>query len=1464
MLLRLTVIDPAGTGHPVEVVVEADAGAELATVRPALLSAAGIRDDERQLFCGAAALPSHAPIGHPPLLEGSVLTLGAPVRPAGGHAVLELRTVAGPDSGRIHGLPPGRHVIGRAAEATVRLLDPDVSRVHAAVVVGLDGVTVTDLGSANGTAVGDAALTTEPLTLAAGDRLHLGETTLVLGYPQHSAAAVLPDRNGGIGVNRPPRIRPPVPQVSVQLPSPPPPRDPPRFPLVALVLPLLAGPLMYFAFGRNPIFLLFILMSPLLMVGNYASDRRHGRAAMRRATADHAAEMAAARDRVASAVQAEVVRRRDAAPDPAEALSTTTAPRPRLWERRRLDEDFLCLRVGTGDLPAFVTVRSGHHVEQAAPPVARAVPVTLSLQDRGVIGLCGPRPRLEGLAAWVLGQLAVWHSPRDLELVVLAPPERSALWAWVGLLPHAVPSAPGACTARLGLTPDQVRARVLELVAQLGARRARSETPVPWTGPRTVVVLDGARTLRALPDVPRLLAQGPAVGLHFVCLETDAVALPAECTATVRLVGVSGTRVLLAAAGSEPVCDAVADLVEPAWRERCARALAPLRDTTPVEGPVGLPPAVRLLDVVPETDVLDPALLAAGWQSSPRSTRAVLGIAMGGVLSVDLRTDGPHALVAGTTGSGKSELLQTLVASLALVNRPDEMTFVLVDYKGGSAFKDCADLPHTVGLVTDLDNHLTERALTSLRAELRRRKVLLAAAGCKDIEDYVAEGHQARERLPRLVIVVDEFATLAEELPSFVGGLVGIAMLGRSLGVHLVLATQRPGGVVSADIKANTNLRIALRVTDPGESTDVLETREAAFISRHTPGRAYVRIGTAEVSAFQAGRVGGHAAPDTTGAVRARAVGPLTYGDPPARDRTPDVVGATDLARVVSSCQGAARRLGLAAAPSPWLLPLPEVVPLADLPASPASFAPAGVSDQPDSQRRTPWGLDLDHGGHLLVVGGSRSGRTTALRTLAGSLATRFDVADLHLYGIDAGGGGLLGLAALPHTGAVVARDQATRADRLLTRLLQEVDRRHELLSRGGWSGLAEQRAHSAPEDRLPHLVLLLDSWEGLAQMVEHIDHGRPVDSVLRLVREGGSAGLHVVLAGDRTALTGRAGQLIADRLLLRLADPGDYALAGIPARSVPTRLPPGRGLVAEGVVETQVALLGTEASGAAETAALSRIATDAATRAAQRPTARRPFRVDPLPATVWASTLEPAPSMAATSVATPAQTSALPAATSPAEPELPPAEPEQDRGQLWALVGVGGDELGPVGVDLAADGPAFVIAGPPGSGRSTALLTMGRSLLSAGTELVVVTGRRSPLRDLAGEPGVLGAFGLRDAAALGDCLDAVDKPFAVLVDDAEAVHDSGIDRAVMALLHPADERPRAVVVAGSSADLASQFRGLGADARRNRLGLLLWPGPGDGDLLGARVPRSSDHLPGRGILVARGRQVPLQVALPR
>ncbi len=587
------------------------------------------------------------------------------------------------------------------------------------------------------------------------------------------------------------------------------------------------------------------------------------------------------------------------------------------------------LRLGLGTVSSAVEVRTNDGpagTETVDHPVLVDVPVTVALAEAGVLGLAGaaqPGPAPGPFAGRAARRLAQPPAPRPGP----APrPSPTRDWEWARWLPHLRPG-PGGGPLRVGVDGAQLRARVDELVAVLDARAAvrspggRDRT---WAGPTTVVVLDGAGALR------RHARRGAAARRRTGCRAAAALPRPRPGVAAGRVPGHGrGHR-----RGRDPAAR------RPARRHdvrRRGRGRGRRRWGAPVRpGPRSAArrdpgrPAVRAAGG-------RPAARPAGvrrdrprrrWRPRGGSARAAPGScsASARTASRSSSTSPPTARTPWSPGppaSGKSELLQTLVAGLALANRPDEMSFVLVDYKGGAAFRDCARLPHTVGTVTDLDGHLTERALRSLGAELRRRETVLRSAGCKDLDDYLATAPAGSPPLARLVLVVDEFATLVEELPDFVGGLVGIAQRGRSLGVHLVLATQRPGGVVSADIRANTSLRIALRVTDPAESTDVVDVRDAADIPRAPPPAARCSASVpARCAALQSARVGGHG---ESGRPRSRACprrgsGPATpVRRPPADEAGP----ARPTSPGWSTRPAGSPRIGAAPVASPWLPPLP-------------------------------------------------------------------------------------------------------------------------------------------------------------------------------------------------------------------------------------------------------------------------------------------------------------------------------------------------------------------------------------------------------------------------------------------------------------------------------------------------------------------------------------------------------------
>ncbi|MEV5100902.1 FtsK/SpoIIIE domain-containing protein [Streptomyces massasporeus] len=1434
--------------------------------------------------------------------------------------LVELRVVGGPAAGFVHRLGVGRYDIGSGAASYVRVDDPEVDARALTLSVATDGtcqvavhtdrehVTLDgaslaedadkkkdESGGKSGKKRGkkkDPEKTEEkktgPTEWPLGAQIGLGNTLLELTrYTPPNAALKWSDDGVGLDYNRPPRLRPPERQTSFRLPSPPREYEARPLPWLMALTPLVGAVVSVMIFQRW-YYLIMAALSPILLFANYYNDKKHGRKSHAKQVEEYEEQKERIEKDAQDALVAERNDRRHAIPDPATVLALGTGPRTRLWERRRTDRDHLLVRFGTGQLPSEVVLddpEQDDHRRQVTWKIEDA-PVALHLRTLGVVGMAGPGDSARALGRWAVAQTAALHSPMDVQFYVLSDNAAQESWDWVRWLPHARPSGGQDVNALIGTDAETVGARIGELTQILDARKKAAEENKSQGGssfgdPDIVVVWDGSRRLRSLPGVVRLLREGPAVSMFAICLDAEERFLPGECQAYVvaepkaaeyepdrqtrqqpqqaaggfpsfqawhtddgrpeQAERTEQLRLRVEEAGAERLKDVRPDFVSAAWCLRLARSLSPLRDISGETEDSALPGSSRLLDVLQLEPPTSDAIVAR-WRMGGQSTLAVIGESYDGPFGLDIRKDGPHGLIAGTTGSGKSELLQTIVAALAVANTPENMTFVLVDYKGGAAFKDCVHLPHTVGMVTDLDAHLVERALESLGAELHRREHILAAADAKDIEDYqdLVRRDPSHQPVPRLLIVIDEFASMVRDLPDFVTGLVNIAQRGRSLGIHLLLATQRPSGVVSPEIRANTNLRIALRVTDGGESSDVIDSPEAGHISKNTPGRAYARLGHASLVPFQSGRVGGRRPGAADPAVLMPWVGPLAWEDlgraalvkPKAESREDEEI--TDLKVLVDTIRDANSSLGIPPQHSPWLPALDETLLLDDveLPAfagGPGKLPPApyGIEDLPASQARRPVAVDFSSFGHLMIGGAPRSGRSQVLRTLAGSIARTHSIADVHLYGIDCGNGALNALTRLPHCGAVVSRNQTERVVRLVNRLKGEMGRRQDVLAEKGFADIGEQRASVAEDERLPHIVVLLDRWEGWVPTLGEVDHGSLTDELQTMMREGASVGIHLVLTGDRTLLVGRIATLTEDKYGLRLADRSDFSALGIPARKVPEEIPPGRAFRNEFGTETQFALLAADTTGQGQAAALAAIGEAAAARDADVPRSRRPFRVDSLPSRI----------------------------SFPEAWEL--RDPDASRSRLFGLVGIGGDEIVGFGPDLAEGVPAFVIAGPAKSGRSTVLLNFAHSFLSRGTRLVIAAPRQSPLRGLDGTDGVLKVF-------TGDDIDedefeelvdqaSLEEPIAVLVDDGELLEDCDAESQMKKLVSRGAERGLALVIAGDEEDVCSGFSGWQVDAKKARRGILLSPQESSsGDLVGVRLNRSmvgGQVAPGKGML---------------
>ncbi|GAA2153301.1 S-DNA-T family DNA segregation ATPase FtsK/SpoIIIE [Humibacillus xanthopallidus] len=1487
--LRLSLIDSrtdAVTG-PTEVLVDAPPDATFGEIRAQLTSLVNGGEDLRaagdvEFEVGHRTLGDDAVLGLPPLLRGAVIVAARPHRsgmPSGGLGLADLRVVGGPGAGRTVSLGRGEHVLGRSTSCSVRLDDVEVSRAHCLLSVGDGEITVRDLQPANPSLLDDAPLPVEGAVLRPESVLRVGSTTLVLR--QRSTPSVAHGiREGRVLVHARPRFARRAPRVEITTPEAPRRPEGTRLPLLASVAPLVLSGALALAM-RSSVMLLFALMSPVLLIGQWWSDRRHGRLSHRRLLRQHRESLDAVDSQMRDALAEEVRQRRMEHPDLCLVLELVEARGTRLWERRPDDDDWLVLRLGTSRRPSRI-VRAGAPVGEH--PAVAAVPALVDLSKTAVVGVSGPREQCLALGASLVAQAAVWHSPRRMRVVLLTGGDVQAEdWAWARLLPHLLERQDGeiACEANV-LEPGHLNSLIASLTAIVVQRT--SGQPLKASGSAaqhspaavgdTLVVLDGARELRAVPGVADLLRLGPAAGMTFVCLAGDRASLPGEAVAVVELDrrGLRATTTL----PDEVVTDVTLDLPGAGWLERVGRGLAPLTDATPEGQAAALPSTIGFRELHRATgfDPLDRQDLEAAWSRPAGAPRALLGVTTDGPHEIDLVRDGPHTLVGGTTGSGKSELLQALVVGLAATHRPDDLGFVLVDYKGGAAFSACARLPHTLGLVTDLDEHLTARALASLDAELRRRERVLAEAGAKDLEAFRhldLRGVQ-RARLARLVIIVDEFKLLADELPDFVDGLVRIAAKGRSLGVHLVLATQRPAGIITGDMRSNVALRICLRVRDRSDSDDVINDPGAYTLTDLTPGRAYLRAGDGQLVALQTAHVGGPAeepAADRRVAVVTLPVrsgvgtpspeqlGLAVPGGLPERKRhsegqsgpvaanpgagvTGDITegttedgpapvtdGLTELAAFVDAARHVAESLGISPRPSPWLAPLPEWLGadgLADVASwtpgraghlPPGGGVPFGLVDRPHEQKQELACWDPEVDGHLGIIGGSRSGRTSVARTLVSALAQRRAVSELHVHVLESTPGPLGSLAELPHVGSVVGAADAVLVRRVVERMGEDL------------LGSATAR---------PDLfVLVVDGWEAVEDALGSPANGVGADALLRLIRDGAPLGLRVIVTGGRAVGSGRLSSLLDRRLVLPMPDPLDLTLVGLEPSAARHLRGPGRAIDLADGSEVQIATVGSGPSPEQQVAGVHRLAASLR-RSTGSPVLQEPWRIVPLPRLVCWSELRTHPQQVDTS-----------------------SSPAQD-GHEWVCLGVGGDDAGLTMVDVAGPARRLLVVGPPRSGRSNVLEVVARQLVARGRVVAVVAARRSPLQALASEPGVHLIPAGEDRRFID--LRRAHPDLAVLVDDAESVESSDLERALVECAGLAEESGGLIWASADTARANASFRGLIPAVAQDGSGIVLCPtAAADGDCLQARPDPVGRGIPGRGSLVLDSRCLPIQVA---
>ena len=940
---------------------------------------------------------------------------------------------------------------------------------------------------------------------------------------------------------------------------------------------------------------LFVLATLGFFVAQLDRQRRHRTRRVTAARTAYLRHLAAVRARVREAAG---VQRRAlcwAHPDPA-ALPSLAAEGSRVWERSPPDPRFLQMRYGVCAQPLSLDLVAPDSaaLDEADPAAAAALhrllavhrrqadlPIALDLRAFARVEICGADDAARALARALICSAVIFHSPEHLAVAVLASQPRLPHWDWVKWLPHAL-----SARRSDGIGPRRMVSASPGDLAALLPDPAQPGDCAGAPAPHLLLVSDGA-TLPA--------AEESGVTVLDLTAGWDELADPA--TFRLRLAGEPAADgrhpVRVCRTRAEPTT-ARADQCSPATAEALARRLTPLGRATPQggdrtkdAGPSDLPELLGIDDL----RTFDPP---ARWRSRSARDRLRVPVGLGADgtrVHLDLKESaqqgmGPHGLVIGATGSGKSELLRTLVLGLALTHSPADLNLVLVDFKGGATFAGLSGMPHVSAVITNLARELTlvDRMQDALSGELVRRQELLRASGLASVRDHeAARGQGARlAPLPSLVVVVDEFSELLSARPELLDLLVAIGRLGRSLGLHLLLASQRLEEGRLRGLESHLSYRVGLRTFSAAESRAVLGVPDAYELPA-VPGLGFLKPGPGPPVRFRAAYVSGPPARAGDRASEGRTPGilPFTVAEVHAPARTgPAAACGPERGEHASTLDLAVRRLGGhgPAAQRVWLPPLDRPDPLDrlldDLTQHPrlglvspswrdrgGLVVPLGTVDRPREQRRDPLTVDLGGaGGHVAVVGAPRSGKSTLLRTIVASLALTTTPRETQFLVLDFGGGTFAPLAGLPHVAGVATRSEPDAVRRVLAEVRGLVDRREACFRTEGVDCIETYRSRRAAglvDDGYCDVFLVVDGWSTLRTEYDGLE-----DELHRIATRGLTFGLHLVAATTRWAdFRTSVRDLFGTRLELRLGDPMDSEVDRRVAALVPPDRP-GRGLV--------------------------------------------------------------------------------------------------------------------------------------------------------------------------------------------------------------------------------------------------------------------------------------------------------------
>lgn len=1022
-------------------------------------------------------------------------------------------------------------------------------------------------------------------------------------------------------------------------------------------------------------------------------------------------------------------------PEPAQCVLRAQNVDPRLCERRPKDGDFLFLRMGLGEDIATFTIDEQYRedkkeefaeeyrfIEDLAELYRNIedIPVQARLSVVGSLGIGGEREEVLSLTRVLLTNVLCHHWPDEVNVIAVSTPGTAEEWRWIKDTPHlssiqshgweerSLVAQLNALEHELQMREQQIEA--LKLLRRDGSGAQDIEAPLP----RLVVIFDYLPSELSHPALDIIAAKGKELGVHAIHLTTAGDRVPGSAGAVISF-GRKGGRYF----ETGPLGYNLTFRPDEMTREQAERFAQALRLIDwPSQSDASQPPEIITFLEMFGYKRADDLPIETWWEE--RNPYGYLKTPIGAMsasskLIFDLNdgdgSHGPHGLLGGMTGSGKSEALKAIILSLAVTHHPYDLNFALIDFKGGAAFNELADLPHTVGIVTDIESNATyaERVIQALGGEIERRKRVLEQARSvfnfsrPHIDDY--RKLSVRRPLPRLVIVFDEFAEFKQRNPVESKKLISIARQGRSLGVHLILATQNIQAAVDPEILQNSTFKICLRVADPQDSMQMVGIPDAINLTR---GRAYFDADRRILfqSAFSGAAYYEEGMSEPESYVRIWKDGrreKLPIQRP--RRQYSSTQPATEAHAVIAKIRETAARLNLKHPMAVWPEALPEKIYLPDVlndyltggwdgqdwrlckkwgdetTTRDFVYPYLGMKDLPSKQKQLPLQADTAQGGNMLIFGSSATGKSTMMRTLAVSLALTNSPSEVNLYILDYGGQASLKiLEAFPHVGAIATRIESERTERLIQLIRTEILIRNEKLRNTNVDNWIDYNAIVPDALKLPALYLLIDSFGNLRQSFE-IEF---IDQVSSLLNGGQSAGLFMIISSSlQSDVPNDLFANINFRLTFLQADSTEYfRIVGHPSDSKLEEdaikgIRPGRGMLrGTQPIEFQAALPAYGANDRDQIAAISELGM-AMNRVWTERGGRRPAQVLTLPLFVQR-----------------------------------PMFRGGGRPDCLVELGVDFERLDPIGLSLVNDGPAFLIGSSARqSGRTTLMLSWALGL---------------------------------------------------------------------------------------------------------------------------------------------------------